>query len=200
MLWTLGRVTVADMSIRDQITSLVVQEFRLHAADTSGAAARIVADFSDGLEAPVPLLTSIDDERDVATVRGLRAGESTDADPSERDKLGPLVASWRPLKHYAPRITERSKKGSSHYRLAVTESGINNAAPDPLPLGGADSYASGTASPVGLLWIGLPIATYAGLMVLLGREEDHDAGTADPKTWPLPLSSSLGVRIYESQS
>ena len=197
---TLVRVTVADMSAPDQITSLVVQEFRLHAADTSGAAARIVADFSDGLEAPVPLLTSIADRRDVATVRGLRAGEATEADPSERDKLDPLVASWRPPKHYAPRITERSKNPSSHYRLAVTESGINNAKPDPPPLGGGDSPATGTASPLGLLWIGLPIATYAGLMVLLGREVDHDGDLADANEWPLPLSSSLGVRIYESQS
>jgi hypothetical protein len=200
MLRTLARVTVADMSMRDQITSLVVQEFRLHAADTSGAAARIVADFPDGLEAPVPLLTSIADRRDVATVRGLRAGEPIEADPSERGKLDPLVASWRPPKHYAPRITERSKSSSSHYRLAVTESGINNAVPDPVLGRGQGSSETGTSSPLGLLWIGLPLATYAGLMVLLGHDdEDRAADTVDPKEWPLPLSSSLGVRIYESQ-
>lgn len=197
---TRARVTVAAMSTRDQITSLVVQEFRLHAADTSGAAARIVADFSDGLEAPVPLLTSIDDRRDVATVRGLRAGEPTAADPSERDKLEPLVASWRPPKHYAPRITERSKMLSSYYRLAVTESGINNAEPDPLQPRRTAVGETGTASPLGLLWIGLPLATYAGLMVLLGNDEAHVGHAKNPDAWPLPLSSSLGVRIYESQT
>jgi hypothetical protein len=187
------------MSMRDQITSLVVQEFRLHAADTSGAAARIVAGFSDGLEAPVPLLTSIEDRRDVATVRGLRAGERIEADPTERDKLDPLVADWQPPKHYSPRITERSRTPSSHYRLAVTESGINNAEPDPNEARATTFGGSGTASPVGLLWIGLPIATYAGLMVLLGRDEARSGDAADPSEWPLPLSSTLGVRIYESQ-
>jgi len=188
------------MSIRDQITSLVVQEFRLHAADTSGAVARIVAGFADGLEARVPLLTSIEDRRDVATVRGLRAGEPTEADPSERDRLEPLVASWRPLKHYAPRITESSKSSSLHYRLAVTESGINNAKAGPHQASGTAIRENGTALSLGLLWIGLPLATYAGLMVLLGHDEGHDRYTADANEWPLPLSSFLGVRIYESHS
>jgi hypothetical protein len=197
---TVLRATVADMSKRDQITSLVLQEFRLHAADTSGAAARIVAGFPGGLEASVPLLTSIDDQRDVATVRGLHAGEGTEADPAQRDLLDPLVASWRPLKHYTPRITERSESPSSYYRLAVTESGINNAESDALAPGGAATAEAGSASPLGLLWIGLPLATYAGLMILLGHREDRDTDTADAKDWPLPLSTPLGVRIYESQS
>jgi hypothetical protein len=188
------------MSIRDEITSLVVQEFRLHDADTSGAAARIVAGFADGLEARVPLLTSIDDRRDVATVRGLHAGERTEADPSERAKLDSLVASWRPPKHYAPRITKRSRSSSSHYRLAVTESGINNAKADPPKARGTAARETGTATPLGLLWIGLPLATYAGLMVLLGHNEGREGDAAKSNDWPLPLSSSLGVRIYESQS
>src|SRR6267378_1208872 len=125
------------MSIRDQITSLVVQEFRLHAADTSGAVARI-------------------------------------------------VASWRPLKHYAPRITESSKSSSLHYRLAVTESGINNAKAGPHQASGTAIRENGTALSLRLLWIGLPLATYAGLMVLLGHDEGHDRYTADANEWPLP--------------
>jgi hypothetical protein len=188
------------MSIRDQITSLVVQEFRLRAADTSGAAARIVAGFADGLEARVPLLTSIEDRRDVATVRGLHAGERSEADPSERAKLDPLVASWRPPKHYAPRITERRKSSSSHYRLAVTESGINNAEADPHQAWGTATRDTGTVLSLGLLWIGLPLATYAGLMVLLGHDEGRDGDTTAPDEWPLPLSRYLGVRIYEGHS
>src|SRR3990170_7973726 len=96
------------MPTADPINALVLQEFRLHAADSGGEAARIVAAFSDGIEPAVPLLTSIDDDRDVAIVRGLHAGEQPEGDPRQRAALDPLVATWQPVKHYGPRITERS--------------------------------------------------------------------------------------------
>jgi hypothetical protein len=86
--------------------------------------ARIVARFPGGIEPPVPLLTSIDEHRDVALVRALHAGEKLETDPAHRAALDHLVASWQPVKHYGPRIAERSKTPPSHYRLAVTESGI----------------------------------------------------------------------------
>jgi hypothetical protein len=181
------------------INSLVLHEFRLHAADTAGDAARIVAGFSTGAEPAVPLLTSIDDHRDVAIVRALHAGEEPEGDPEEHAALDPLVASWQPLKQYGPRITERSERPPAYYRLAVTESGINSAdselpAPDsPAPAGGA------TATRLALLWIGRPIGTYAGLLTLLGSEGDGDPVRPTPHDWPLPLSRYLGVRIYESQ-
>ncbi len=183
----------------DRINTLVLQEFRLHAADTSGDAARIVAAFSGGIEPAVPLLTSIDDHRDVAIVRGLHAGEQPEADPLQLAALDPLVASWQPLKQYGPRITERSESPPTYYRLAVTESGINNAEPEPLeevPRGAADGS---TSTHLGLLWIGLPVGTYAGLLTLLGSDGGRDVARPESRDWPLPLSRSLGVRIYESQ-
>jgi hypothetical protein len=183
------------MRTDDPINSLVLQEFRLHAADSAGEAARIVAAFSDGREPAVPLLTSIEDDRDVAIVRGLHAGEQREGDPRQRAALNPLVASWQPVKQYGPRITERSESPPTYYRLAVTESGITNQ-PDPPPP--SPHAADGNASRrVDLLWIGLPVGTYVGLLTLLGTD-DGAVQRSQPREW-LPLSRLLGVRIYESQ-
>jgi hypothetical protein len=194
------RVTVRNMAT-NPINSLVLQEFRLHAADSAGEAARIVAAFSDGIEPAVPLLTSIDDDRDVAIVRGLHAGEQPEADPRQRAALDPFVSSWQPIKQYGPRIAERSASPPTHYRLAVTESGITNAEPsepsEPPEPRSQDVADSKTSKRVGLLWIGLPVGTYAGLLTLLGTD-DGGIRRSEPREW-LPLSRSLGVRIYESQ-
>ena len=182
------------MRTDDPIDALVLQEFRLHAADSAGEVARIVAAFSDGLEPAVPLLTSIEDDRDVAIVRGLHPGEQREGDPRQRAALDPLVASWQPVRQYGPRITERSESPPTYYRLAVTESGITNqpeSEPSPQAAGGS------TSKRVGLLWIGLPVGTYAGLLTLLGTD-DGAVRRSEPREW-LPLSRSLGVRIYESQ-
>lgn len=187
------------MSTDVRINALVLQEFRLHSADTAGDAASIVAAFSRGIGPTVPLLTSIDDNRDVATVRALHPGEILEGDPGERAALDPLVASWQPPRQYGPRITERSESPPSYYRLAVTESGINNAASDAYATTGGASGA-GSATPLGLLWIGSPVGTYGGLMVLVGDHDDPAGAMFAPHDWPLPLSRALGVRIYESQS
>ena len=189
-----------DMAIDVRINALVVQEFRLHSADTAGDAAGIVAAFSRGIGPAVPLLTSIDDGRDVATVRALHPGDLLGGDPAERAALGPLVASWQPPRHYGPRITERSESPPSYYRLAVTESGINNASSEALAAQMRDRVDVEGSTPLGLLWVGLPLGTYAGLMVLVGDHDDPAGAMFAPRDWPLPFSRALGVRIYESQS
>jgi hypothetical protein len=188
------------MSIDVRINGLVVQEFRLHSADTAGDAAGIVATFSRGIGPAVPLLTSIDDNRDVATVRALHPGELSEGDPAERVALEPLVAAWQPARHYGPRITERSESPPSYYRLAVTESGINISASNTLAATRRGVSEGGAATPLGLLWIGSPVGTYAGLMVLVGDHDDPAGAMLAPRDWPLPISRALGVRIYESQS
>jgi hypothetical protein len=186
------------MLTNSPINAVVLQEFRLHAADTAGEAARIVAAFSGGIEPAVPLLTSIDDPRDVATVRALHAGETSDGAPGQRAALDPLVASWQPLKRYGPRVAERAERPPSYYRLAVTESGINNAEPEPLPAIAQGVPPDGPSAPLGLMWIGAPLGTYAGLLILLGSH-DRDTVRSDPRRWPLPFSRALGVRIYEGR-
>ena len=184
------------MSTADPIRVLVLQEFRLYAADADGAVARIVAATPPGIEPSLPLLTSIDDPRDVATLRALHGGEPNETDLAEHAALDPLVSSWAAPKHYGPRITERSQSPPSHFRLAVTESGINTVGDATVRSSeGTDNGATG--DPIGLVWVGAPIGTHAGLLVLLGSY-----GTAqlrrDPSGWPLPLSRDLGVRIYQS--
>jgi hypothetical protein len=69
------------MSTDRRIDTFVLQEFRLHAAEGGDEDARIVATFSGSTEQAVPLLTSIDDPRDVAIVRALHSGENADGDP-----------------------------------------------------------------------------------------------------------------------
>jgi hypothetical protein len=172
-----------------------LQEFRLSAADTDGAVARIVGSSHGGVEPPVPLLTSIEDRRNVAVIRAVHADESRLPDAAQRIALEPFVSSWSAPTEYSPRISERSGVAPSSYRLAVTESGINEAetgdalVPEELGV---------TSTPAGLLWIGQPLGTHAGLLVLLGNDEKPSAAAKPAaRNWPLPLSRFLGVRIYE---
>jgi len=185
------------MQKADPITVLVLQEFRLRAADDAAAAARIVAASPPGIEPAIPLLTSVEDQRDVATLRAFHAGETAETDAVERAGLDHLVSSWAAPKRYGPRVTERSQNPSSSFRLAVTESGIN-AGGAPMTLPGDSAENDGTSRAIGLVWIGAPVGTHAGLLVLLGSYGDPHASGGDPSGWPLPLSRDLGVRIYES--
>ena len=188
---------VQDMRSESPIRVLVLEEFRLRAEDIDGAAARIVAETPHGLEPAIPLLTSVEDRRDVATLRALHAGESTEGDAAQHAALGPLVSSWAAPKHYGPKLTESSQNPPSSYRLAVTESGINvEGGPRPPPTDDRhDDPDAGRA--IGLLWIGAPLGTHAGLLVLLGSyNDDRRVVGDDPFGWPLSLSRDLGVRIY----
>lgn len=191
-------VTVQYMTTDDPITMLVLQEFRLRAADDAAAAARIVAASPAGSEPAIPLLTSIEDRRDVATLRALHAGEATEPDAVERAGLDQLVSSWEAPKQYEPRLTERSQSLPSSFRLAVTESGINGGGAPVVP-GGDSAEGDATNTAIGLVWIGAPLGTGAGLMVLLGGYDEPRAADDDPSGWPLPLSHDLGVRIYENR-
>lgn len=184
------------MPTKNPIRLLVLEEFRLRTADVDGTAARIVAESRHGIEPAIPLLTSVDDQRDVAMLRAVHVGETTETDAAQHAALEPLVSSWAAPKHYGPRITERSQSPPSSFRLAVTESGIN-AGGRPRPEGLAADQRSSRS--VGLVWIGAPIGTHAGLLVLLGSYGDDPRAVGDDTVgWPLPLSSDLGVRIYEN--
>jgi hypothetical protein len=48
------------------------------------------------------------------------------------------------------------------------------------------------------MWVGAPVGTYGGLMVLLGSYDEPGTVRPDAREWPLPLSRYLRVRIYES--
>jgi hypothetical protein len=190
-------VTVGVVKTDDSIAVLVLQEFRLRAADDGAAAARIVAASPSGVEPAIPLLTSIEDRRDVAIVRALHSGEATEADGIERAGLDHLVSSWSEPKLYGPRIAERSETPSSSFRLAVTESGINGG-DVPITLGADSAAKRATRHPIGLVWIAAPVGSHAGLLILLGGYEEPQPVEGDSPGWPLPLSRDLGVRIYEN--
>ena len=187
------------MLTKDPIRVLVLEEFRLRAEDIDGAAARIVSASPHGIEPAIPLLTSIEDRRDVATIRALHTGDSRESDAIQRAALDPLVSKWTPPKHYGARIAEHSQNPPSSFRLAVTESGINEVG---LPAMAQPAESAGdktTGRPVGLVWIGAPIGTHAGLLVLIGSYDAEPTAKNDSFGWPLPMSRELGVRIYQSQ-
>lgn len=190
---------VHDMPNDNPIRVLVLEEFRLREEDIDGAAARIVAETPQGIEPQIPLLTSVDDRRDVATLRALHAGESIEGNAAQHAALDPLVSSWAKPRQYGPRITESAESPPSSFRLAVTESGINESGPPRFALPDTPVGEETTSRPIGLLWVGAPVGTFAGLLVLLGSYGDDPRKVGrDRFGWPLPLSSDLGVRIYEN--
>lgn len=184
------------MTNEERIDTLVLEEFELHRADLDGSVARLVASSHRGRGPAIPLLTDIEQRRSVATVRAFHEGEPTGPDAAEHAALDPYVSVWQPPRYYRPRMTERSQSPPTHYRLAVTESGINDGSESLSPTT-AGATATVTPSAVGLLWIGAPVGTYAGLLILLGDRDDQGRPDAE---WPRPLSHQLGVRIYDSQT
>jgi len=184
------------MSTADPIDALVLQEFRLLDPASAAAAARILDASTPSGETAVPLLVSIDDACDVASVHAVRAGEPAGPDPKQRGALDRMVSVWQPPKRYSPRITERSATPPSYYRLAVTESGINK--PQPPGVFPRELRQDGALTHLGLLWIGSPIGTDAGLFVLLGSFNNRNSARPRSSDWPRLLRRPLGVRIYDS--
>lgn len=180
------------------IETLVLHEFRLSAVDSDGAVARIVAATPSARPPTVPLLTSIDDRHDVATIESRSAGDATGPADARHALLDPFVAQWQPEKRYVPRITEQSQSPPSHYRLAVTESGINGEKREPAAAKPRGDGPNEKTSPLALLWVGQPVATYAGLLILLGSQGGAEVPRAEARDWPLLMSRRLGVRIYDS--
>jgi hypothetical protein len=184
------------MSGTERLHTLELQELRLVAPDTDGVVAGLVASSHGTGDAAVPLLTSIDEPRDVAIVRAFADDDAPESGEDPRTILGPLVSEWHSPKRYRLRIAARSQSPPDYYRLAVTESGINDThadSPAPRP-----TLASDSPSQAGLLWIGSPIGTHAGLVILLGGRDDQPR--ADAQDWPLPMSRALGVRIYDNRA
>lgn len=168
---------------------LVLQEFRLNSVESIEAVGRIVEQAS-----PVPLLTSIEDPRDVATVRRIDAADSLAGD--ERTALAPFVTAWKPARRYAVRVLENALDPPDYYRMAVTESGINDR--DRSDTVRSSEAGTGKSDPIGLLWIADPVGTHAGLLIVIGHYgQDPFPVGAEFSDWPLALSRDLGVRIYE---
>lgn len=184
------------MSITAGLYTLELQEFRVVSPDTDGTVARLVADSYGAGDRAVPLLTSIDEPCDVAIVRAFVDDDAPAENQDARAMLGPLVSEWESPKRYRLRIAERSQSPPTYYRLAVTESGINDTHSDSLVR--VPTVVDGSPLDAGLLWIGSPVGTHAGLLVLLGGRGDQPL--PDAAQWPLPFSRALGVRIYDNRT
>lgn len=190
-----GAARITGMTKDGRITRLVLRELRLRASSDARTAAELVATANASNDRAVPLLTSVEDDRDVALLRGLQETAAEDDDRRLMAALAPHIASLRPPQHYRSRVAADSPRAVAYFRLAVTESGINTPAGE----GRHPVIGSGHgAANVDLLWIGAPRDSHAGLLVLVGHA-DGDAFARNNTTltqWPLPLSTSLGVRVY----
>lgn len=187
----------------------VLHELRLATGDLATrlrAAARLAGMPTARGERVLPLLVSIDDQRDVACLRRVNELPVDDeAGPRICEALALESEDRAPPRYYNERAAIAGERGDpAYYRMAVTESGTNDPAPASAPLADPgtrvpDSPPSpGDAVGIPLLWIGTPVASETGLVVITGH---HDAGayaTMDPRAWPLGTSRELGVRIYES--
>jgi hypothetical protein len=182
-------------AVEARLHTLELQEFRLVSPDTDGTVARLVAGSHRARDLAVPLLTSIDERRDVAIVRAFADDDARERLQDPRALLGPLVSGWQSPRKYRLRIAERSQSPPTYYRLAVTESGINTQSNSLAP---RPTVTAGSPTQAGLLWIGSPIGTYAGLLILLGGHTDQPRPEA--ADWPLPMSRALGVRIYDNRA
>lgn len=98
-----------------------------------------------------------------------------------------------------PRITERSQSPPWSFQRAVTESGINGSGVPRVILDEELVGDATTIRAVGLLWIGAPVETGAGLLVLLGSYDDdpravRPAACAEPQAGCPYLRDQPGLR------
>jgi hypothetical protein len=168
------------------------------------AAARLAAMPWANEEKMLPMLVSIDDRRDVACLRRVHR-LPTDSEHSAlriQQALTPDAVSGGPSRCYDERAAVSGSGIHSYYRLAVTESGTNGPQPRSkvTPLGSPRAFApsdGGEPSDSGLLWIGTPVTSETGLLVITGHHDRGGFAGAKNGEWSLPLSRELGVRIYE---
>lgn len=185
----------------------VLHELRLGNPDLATrllAAAQLAGMTPADDEQVLPMLVSLDDRRDVACVRRVRAlpGVGDDAGERIQGALHPKPESSGPPRYYSERALAGDRALNSYFRMAVTESGTNDEANTgaelPAPPRSVPLPRPREAAEAGLLWIGTPVSSEAGLLVVTGHHDASAYGEADRGGWPLPTSRELGVRIYES--
>ncbi len=189
----------------------ILHELRLSTGDdaTRRRAAKCLAELPEARdEQRLPLFVSIDDRRDVACLRHVGRLPSDDGDEAGRrlhEALTPEAEVFGLPRYYTERAAMVGERAvQSYYRMAVTESGINEEAAARTLADGPARAREGQAPPgpgaataAGLLWIGTPMESAAGLLVVTGHPDATDYSDSDPTVWPLPTSRQLGVRIYE---
>jgi len=177
------------------ITGFALYEFRLRNLADRAMAQQMLTDA--GLDdRSVPVLTRVDDPDSRAVICAYAAPDRSD---SERELLAVIdgISSGARCHYFRSRLAIAAPDAASHFRLAVTESGRNNASASGTEPWVAADHRDRSDADSRLLWIGMPMDSSRGLLVLVGHELDDafDAGR-ETASWPLPLSADLGVRIY----
>lgn len=187
----------------------VLHELRLPTGDDATrllAATQLAGMPREADEQVLPLLVSIDDHRDVACLSRspLPPAAGDQAGARILAALAPEAESSGPPRYYRERASSGEREGQGYFRMAVTESGLNDrggGVSDPAAAAPDAHFPPGThdSSGEGLLWIGTPVASGAGLLILTGHHDASAYAEGDPAVWPLGTSRALGVRIYESE-
>ena len=193
----LTRATLTSM-IEETGAVFALHEFMLPAGTDLPSADAALALAGDAEGGRVPLLSAIDDPRRVAWVRACRSRADANASRSVGDVAGPVAAG--PALLFAQRLALGTPDAASYFRLAVAPAGRNTRdGPLRAPETSGERDRGAPDRTTGLLWIGTPLDSPHGLLVLVGLA-DPGAFAADRSTsWPLPLSTDLGVRIYASR-
>ena len=179
----------------DAVAGFALYEFRLRSLADRATAQQLLTDA--GLdERSVPLLSRVDDPCSLAVIHAYDAPGRSDTESELLAAIGGISNGLR-SHHFRARLAIETPDAASHFRLAVTESGRND-----LPASGTEHWVAAghrdrSDADSQLLWIGAPMDSSHGLLVLVGHEleEAFDAGR-ESASWPLPLSTDLGVRIY----
>ena len=181
----------------DDISGFTVHEFRLHDHVDRATVEKRLGTLGDGDgDLSVPLLARLDDVRSLALVRAHYGGDPPASDRNVRtliDELGDGLRS----RDFRARVALAAPDAGSHFRLAMTEFGRNDAAPNADETWIAADEGDRPDADSQMLWIGVTTDSSQGLFVLTGHDAqapDRPAGGA--ASWPLPFSSELGVRIY----
>lgn len=181
-----------------------LQEFRLRS--TEGPTLRIVARLSKALRSmgvrEIPLLVSVDDERDAAVLVTFAddAAASTVRVAQVRAALTEALIPFRiaaePLeRRYEERFAAGSTEDTSYYRLAVSETEGRE-----LREFAQGAATAGTEQPdPALLWLGRAADAGDGVLALTGYADDSSFRTdAAIEAAPHELVRALGVRVYTS--
>lgn len=172
----------------DAICGFTVHEFRLHDEVDPAAAQRDLTALD--ADPSVPFLTRPGDDRAVAVVRAHHTGDRVPGDDEVRaviDRIGEEVRS----REFRARVALAEPEAGSHFRLAITELGRNDATPD---ASGTWVAADGPDADSQMLWIGVTSESAEGLFVLVGH--GSEALHSENNVAAVPVGASLGVRIY----
>lgn len=185
---------IVSVMAGDRISGFTVHEFRLY-ADVDRGIAQARVEHDEGAELSIPLLARIDDARSLVLVRPRHVGDPPAAADPVCATIGGVGGELR-SRDFRTRVALAAADPGSHFRLALIDSGRNDAAPSVARAWVAASVQDRPDADSQLLWIGMTADSTKGLFVLVGHDRAPNAADDPSGRWPLSFSADLGVRIY----